>query len=84
MRFWWPITYKIDANYAEQVLLPPALEDWVGEDHPACFIREVVAQLDLGELGIKMPELRMGRPPFSERLLVRLWLYCTFRSNKAK
>lgn len=69
----------IDANYIEQVLFPPALEDWVGEDHPARFIREFVWQLDLEALNIRMPELQTGRPPFSVWLLLRLWLYGYWR-----
>ena len=32
-------------------MFPAAVEGWVGADHPARFIREVVEQLDLEELG---------------------------------
>jgi len=66
---------KIDANYQEQFLLPPSIEDWISVDHPARFIREFVDQIDLREIGIKIPEAKTGRPPYSEELLLRVWLY---------
>lgn len=66
---------KIEANYATQYLLPPSIEDWIGADHPARFIRGIVSQLDPEELGIQVPRLRTGRPPYAERLLLRVWLY---------
>jgi transposase len=31
-------------------LLPPSLEDWLSEDHLACFVVEVIDQLDLSAL----------------------------------
>jgi transposase len=66
---------QIEANYAEVWLLPPAIEDWIGKDHPARFIRELVANIDPDELGITMPSLKTGRPPYSVKLLLRVWLY---------
>lgn len=66
---------QIEANYSEQMLLPPSVEDWIGYDHPARFIREIVSQIDLEEIGIRQPKLKTGRPPYSIRLLLRVWLY---------
>ena len=67
---------SIDADYEENYLFPPRLEDWVHEKHPARFIREVVDALDFNELGLidRDPNTR-GRPPYSDRLLLRVWLY---------
>ncbi len=31
----------------QQLLLPAALQEWLPEDHLACFISDVVDQLDL-------------------------------------
>ncbi len=31
-------------------LLPPSMEDWLNEDHLACFVVEVIDQLDLSAL----------------------------------
>jgi transposase len=66
---------KITANYHEQFLLPPCIEDWVSADHPARFIRELADQLDLAQLGFQLTEPKVGRPPYDERLLLRVWLY---------
>lgn len=63
---------SIDANYQEQWLFPPSLEDWVPTDHPARMIREFVAQQDLESLGFKTSTSEEGRLP-----TVR-YCYCEF------
>ena len=62
-------------------LLPPVLQDWLPEDHPAAFISEVVdAALDLTPI-LATYETGDGRgqPPYHPALLVKLLLYgyCT-------
>ncbi|HSB69314.1 MAG TPA: IS1182 family transposase [Candidatus Methylomirabilis sp.] len=62
-------------------LLPPALRDWLPEDHPAAFISEVVDEaLDLTPI-FATYETGDGRgqPPYHPALLVKLLLYgyCT-------
>lgn len=74
------MTRRIEANYSESYLFPPALEDWVGADHPARFIRAVVEELDLVELGLRQrgqwgEEEGQGRPHYSDELLLKAWLY---------
>lgn len=66
---------EIRADYDSQYLLPPSVEDWVGKDHPARFIREFVEMLDLAELGFRLPEGEIGRPHYSADLLLKIWLY---------
>jgi transposase len=65
----------IAANYGEQYLFPPAVEDWVAADHPARFLREFVDQLNLGDLGFALPLAAAGRPPYAPSLLLKIWLY---------
>jgi transposase len=65
----------IAPDYGQQFLLPPALEDWVGKDHPVRFIREFVDQLDLAALGFVMPPGEEGRPAYAPGLLLKIWLY---------
>jgi transposase len=77
------MTRKIRPNYQEVFLFPPAVEDWVGADHPARFVREVVEALDLGELERgegasgkgEAAEPGQGRPHYSDELLLKAWVY---------
>ena len=69
---------NIRADYSEQYLLPPSIEDWVPPDHPARFIREYVDLLDLEALGFKLHESLDGRPAYSCDLLLKAWLYGYF------
>lgn len=68
----------IAPDYGQQFLLPPALEDWVGADHPVRFLREFVDQLDLPALGFLIPTAVEGRPPFAPSLMLKIWLYGYF------
>jgi transposase len=68
----------IAPDYDQQFLLPPALEDWVGADHPVRFLREFVDQLDLPALGFAVPTAADGRPPYAPSLLLKIWLYGYF------
>jgi transposase len=68
----------IAPDYGQQFLFPPALEDWVPQDHPARFLREFVDQLDLPALGFAMPAASEGRPPYHPSLLLKIWLYGYF------
>jgi transposase len=62
-------------------LLPPVLQEWLPEDHPAAFIGEVVdAALDLTPiLATYVTGDGRGQPPYHPALLVKLLLYgyCT-------
>ena len=65
----------IAPDYAQEFLLPPAIEEWVPRDHPARFLREFVEALDLAGLGFVVPACKDGRPPYAPSLLVKIWLY---------
>jgi transposase len=69
------MSYEIRADYRQQFLLPPSIEDWVGPHHPARFIREVVDALDLVALGFPVRMGIDGRPNYAADLLVKAWLY---------
>jgi len=69
----------ISADYGQQFLLPPAVEDWVAADPPARFLREFVDQLDLPALGFLTPTVVEGRPPYAPSLLLKIWLYGYFQ-----
>ncbi len=75
---------KIEADYDQTFLLPPQLEDWVGPEHPARFIREFVESMDLEEMGIRWgSESLRGQPSFSAGLLLKVHLYARFLGIKS-
>jgi transposase len=70
------------------LLLPPALQDWLPEDHLALFLSDVVDHaLDLGPI-LAPYETGDGRgqPPYHPALLVKLLLYayCTGKPSSRK
>jgi len=69
---------EINADYSQQFLFPPSLEDWVSSDHPVRFIRLFVESLKLKDLGFKERESEEGRPNYSNELLLKIWLYGYF------
>jgi len=66
---------EIRADYTQQYLLPPSLEEWITIDHPARFIRDFVDSLNLAALGFRIPKAFEGRPPYSADLQLKVWLY---------
>jgi transposase len=58
------------------LLLPPAIDDYVGPDNAVRFIEAFVNGLDLGQLGFSraMPE-RTGRPGYHPADLLKLYIY---------
>lgn len=69
---------QIMADYKQVFLLPPCIEDWVGPDHPARFIRDFVDSLNLEAMGFRVPNAETGRPAYSADLLLKAWLYGYF------
>ena len=60
------------------LLMPPALADWVPEDHLARFVSDVVDTLDLTAIEETYREER-GSPPYHPQMMVKVLLYgyCT-------
>lgn len=70
--------HQICADYTQEFLFPPVLEDWVRPEHPARFIREFVDAIDLYEMGIRWAEDTGGRPGYAADLLLKVWVYGYF------
>jgi transposase len=69
---------EIAADYSLVYLLPPSIEDFIGAEDPARFIRSFVDSLDLGDMGFKVRTSSDGRPSYAVSLLLKVWLYGTF------
>ena len=71
---------EILPDYETQHLFPRSLEEWVGPDHPARYVREFVDALDVEGLGLTAEQLwsredTNGRPHYAVTLLLKVWLY---------
>jgi transposase len=64
----------LTVDYGQQLLLPPAIEEWIGPEHPARFIREFVEMLDLRALGLDTLDREEGGVAYDPRLLLGAWL----------
>ncbi|MEO5721716.1 MAG: transposase [Chthoniobacterales bacterium] len=68
--------YITGSDRGEVLLLPEALEDYIGPENPVRFIDAFVGQLDLVAAGFKHAQLNeTGRPPYDPKDLLRLYLY---------
>lgn len=77
------MSFEIDADYRQQWLLPPSLEDLLPSGHPARLVREFVDVLDLEELGFKTEVAETGRPRYAASLLVKVILYGYMNRNRS-
>ena len=60
----------------QSLLLPPNMNDWLPEGHPASFIREVVRKLDLSAIYDAYADgAKGGKPPCDPRMMTGLLLY---------
>ena len=60
----------------QSLLLPPNLNDWLPEGHPASLIREVVGRLDLSAIYAAYADgAKGGKPPCDPRMMTGLLLY---------
>jgi transposase len=69
----------------QMLLMPPALADWVPEDHLARFVSDLVESLDLTAIEDTYTEER-GFPPYHPRMMTQVLLYAyatgTYSSRK--
>jgi transposase len=67
--------YRESTPRGQGFLLPPALDDFLPQDHPARFIAEFVDGLDLTRLGLTVAAAAEGRPRYRPGSLLCCWLY---------
>ena len=59
----------------QRLLLPPNLDEWLPEDHMARFVRDVVGELDLGEITRYYEREERGFPPYHPRMMTQVLFY---------
>ena len=60
----------------QQLLLPPSLEDYVGDDNPVRVVDAYVDELDLGELGFASVQPKItGRPSYHPATMLKIYIY---------
>ncbi len=56
-------------------LMPPSLREWLGEDHLAYFVSDLVDDLSLSEIEAVYEEEERGQPPYHPRMMVKVLIY---------
>lgn len=70
------MNHHVGPDRSETLLLPPALNEFVGPEHPVRFLDAFVSQLDLAAMGFNRAVANdTGRPPYDPGDLLRLYLY---------
>ena len=70
------MTYIEGFDRSQTLLLPPAIDDFVGPDNPVRFINAFVDELDLEDAGfIRAHSKATGRPGYHPGDLLRLYIY---------
>jgi transposase len=65
----------LHGDHDQPYLLPPDLRDWLPADHLAWFVRDVVAQLDLGPFLSAYRADGHGHPAYDPKTLLGVLLY---------
>src|SRR5665811_298683 len=70
------MAHRIRTDRNQLLLLPPSLDEFIGEDNPAKVIDVFVDSLDLNKTGFKNSiPVEQGCPPYNPADLLKLYLY---------
>ena len=59
----------------QQLLLPPSLDDWLPDEHPARFVSELLDRLDLSAITAPYEKEERGYPPYHPVMMTKVILY---------
>jgi transposase len=68
--------YKQGTPRDQLSIYETTLDDLVKESNPIRFIDAYVDAIDLEDLGVKMPELKRGTPPYDPAMMLKIFIYC--------
>ena len=65
-------------NREQPFLLPRSVKKWSPESHLACFVSDVVDEIDLGGMEKTYSTRLQGQPPYHLAMMVKLlfYVYC--------
>jgi transposase len=68
--------HLLNADYRQDFLFPPSVENWVRDDHPVRLIRQLIDEaVEQGLFPRDEPECEDGRPQYAPSLLLKIWVY---------
>ena len=74
----------IEGTPRDQLILFESYLDQVIEvDNPVRFFDEYVENLELEKIGFALSPLKTGRPPYSPRVLLKIYMYCYFEKIRS-
>lgn len=62
-------------NREQMTMLPPTIEEYVGEDDPVRAYDAFVEALDLKELGIEIEEVKVGNSAYDPKAMLKILVY---------
>ena len=68
------MAYRI-GNREQVMLLPPTIEDYVGEDDPVRAYDAFVEALNLEQLGIENEEVKVGNSAYDPKTMLKILVY---------
>ncbi len=74
-----------NGNREQMMLLPPSIEDYVGQGDPVRAYDAFIEALDLSKLGIVIDQKKVGNPEYNPKSMLKLLLYgysYGFRSSR--
>lgn len=67
-------TYRAyDPN--QNLLLPPSLDEWLNDDHPARYVGDAIDAMDLQPLYASYEAEERGYPPYEPRMMLKILTY---------
>jgi transposase len=73
----------LGCDRGQALLLPPSLDEWLGEDHFARFVIAMVEEMDLAAFYVDYRLDGHGRPAHDPAMMVALLVYAYSRGQRS-